>query len=104
MRKFLIVLLLLLAPNLVWADSAWVLWVKQEFLRDKEIRWERVTAMPTYELCFKVLFGIVKGAVEAEDSQVVYDQRTKYIGFDPIRKGFKTVEYNCFPDTIDPRK
>lgn len=101
------------------AECAWVLWEKKEetiFEKGKpypnySVTWEIVYAVPKFEQCLQML----KANLEKRGGY--YTKAKSEGGFPGIEiivkaefimlngEGYsQTIEFRCFPDTIDPRK
>ena len=102
------------------AECAWVLWRKTEktiFVKDKQYpdysaNWERMEAVPKFEQCMQRMREF------SERNNDAYLKGKSVGGFPGIKieklpslglmlsgEGFiETIEFKCFPDTIDPRK
>ena len=113
------IILCLFTISIASAECAWVLWTKTEktiSVKDKtgvdySVRWELLHAVPTYEQCLQMLNDAV-----ARNGRI-YTEGKSEGGFQGINitvsPGYilltgeeltHSIEYKCFPDTIDPRK
>lgn len=105
----------------VWgAECAWVLWKKTEKTTfgkyrqysDLSVKWELMEAVPKFEQCLQRVREYserqytlyVKGKLE-EELLGTKLERLPSEGLMLSGEGWKqTIEWKCFPDTIDPRK
>lgn len=104
MRKFLIVLLLLSSANLAGADCAWVVWFKTYKFETKETIWNRRAAAPSFEMCMAVTEEAASSMLKyfGADYKITYESKASYtVEQKGIRRSFS---FQCFPDTVDPRK
>ena len=105
----------------VWgAECAWVLWKKTEKTMvgkykqypDHSVSWELMDAVPKFEQCLQ------SGREYSERQYSLYLKGKSEGEFQGMRIGkspsgglmlseeglTQTIEFKCFPDTIDPRK
>jgi hypothetical protein len=118
-RFFLAIIFCLFLGSVANAQSAWVLWKRVSHnLIDKEGKWELKIAFPTYNECLEVKESELRDTgktakawkeVMNEENQgnrswVRINPGVNVIVWDEKESKFTIYEYNCFPDTIDPRK
>ena len=89
---------LVLAPHVAWAECAWVLWVipsaVKQIMPDGTIvwghqgQWSVVSAYTTHSECNAAAVGL---------SQINLKARRQ-----PLSVGDMFASWQCFPDTVDP--
>ena len=105
----------------VWgAECAWVLWKKTErtiFEKDKQypdhsVNWELIEAVPKFEQCLQRMKefserhnnAYLKGKSEGGFPGIKIEKLPSE-GLMLTGEGLiQTIEFKCFPDTVDPRK
>jgi hypothetical protein len=117
-----------LAPSAsVWAECAWVLWVKETMYSDpnpKDGQWGRETtdrtpieASPREAECRQKLQDIIKRITHPEEAPRTVKMLYKVTGGDSVTLLFyakdgkptdtpthsQVLSYFCLPDTVDPR-
>lgn len=94
------------------AECAWVLW-KSTTVNYEEAskRWELIIAVPTYRQCLDAKSNLITSEIEVYEK---ISKNAKLTSQDHIvaimqdkpnqKRIINTLDYYCFPDTIDPRK
>ena len=92
----------------VWgAECAWVLWKKYERVSEnRTVTWELIGAVPQYQECLKMQKKVLEGDKKfwkesLKDSVTLSDWM---ISIKTVDGAIGMITYECFPDTIDPRK
>jgi hypothetical protein len=90
------------------AECAWVLWTKTEAsVKNKglDVRWELIGAVPKYEQCVNMLKSTYQNykkawlGTEIDSKEKANDEKFILLPF----LGY-SIQFYCFPDTVDPRK
>jgi hypothetical protein len=116
----LAIIFCLLMSSTVNAECAWVMWMKTEKTTfgkykqypDRSVKWELIEAVPKFEQCSQrageyserqyTLY--LKGKLEGELLGMKLEKLSSG-GLILSGEGWtQTIEWKCFPDTIDPRK
>ncbi len=108
-------LALLLIPQAVAAECAWVLWVQEERPISSRERWDLLKAFPDHKACSEELAVWLKKNIEAYRAIVgpkelgginrVVIFENGVTRFDhPGGMGIVIERFYCLPDTIDPRE
>lgn len=111
-RVLLVVLFCLFVSSITNAQCAWVLWKSTTInFAETSKRWEIIIAVPTYEQCLMAKKGLIQNELESyrklfgSADIISPDHILAYIpGPNNQRSLTNTLDYYCFPDTIDPRK
>jgi len=89
------------------AEGTWVLWKSTTINVDETSkRWEIIIAVPTYEQCSIIKKDLIQKELEVyrkffKSADVTSPDHVLAV----MREGvINTLDYYCFPDTIDPRK
>jgi hypothetical protein len=88
------------------AECAWVLWKRYERVEfGRHVEWELIGAVPQYEACLKLQKKVLEGDKESYKRNLnknvdIYDGMITI----KLEKGLWMLSYECFPDTVDPRK
>lgn len=105
---FLVILLILFIGDMANAQCAWVLWKKvSEGALDLNAKWELENAVPTYNMCLDLLVDRVESikAMWADDPDYTILAFFSSVTLRNKSKRHSTYfNFQCFPDTIDPRK
>jgi hypothetical protein len=102
--------------NIANAQCAWVLWKSSKFISNlQEVSWELISAVPTHGQCLEmkeVLFEQEKIAYKKLKTDMP-DLKIEMILVKPeipdhisvvFQDRVQWLDYQCLPDTIDPRK
>lgn len=122
LRVFLIGLMVFGCADICMADCAWVLWMKTDYYQIENeklkhgIEWEMIIACPKFEQCldsqrqayqqkkqywetnFKNIIQVIPEPF-SKDSQILRIRLKN-----KKDNGFADLIFQCFPDTLDPRK
>jgi hypothetical protein len=120
MKKVLLVIILcLLMRSIANAECAWVLWKIHRFYIDnvnlpesaRHTEWSRVVVVTNYKECRMNQLSTLRAEVAL--SKVFHpDSIDSWEGLEGgpsnitlhFKGGYEVIEFQCFPDTIDPRK
>jgi hypothetical protein len=107
-KKFLIAIIFsFIMSSMAEAECAWVLWLKHcSFVaktgENLKCEWELNEAYPTHEQCMSVRENIWTGYKKMflKSDGVPFG----YLNLNKDSDTALTIDFRCFPDTIDPRK
>lgn len=117
-RVLLTIIFCLFASSMANAQCAWVLYERVSHnLGHKEGKWELRIAFPSYNECLEAKESEVRALGEMMGGWPKFEERNQgnkgwvkinpgfnVILWDEKRQEFTIWEYQCFPDTINPRK
>ena len=96
-----------LVVNIANAQCAWLLWKSTTINVDETSkRWEIIIAVPTYEQCSIAKKDLIQNELEVyrklfKSADVTSPDHILAV----MREGvINTLDYYCFPGTVDPRK
>jgi len=113
MKKILLATIFcLFMSSVANAQCAWVLWKSTTInLGEKGKRWKIIIAVPTYKQCLTAKSDLIESDIETyrklfNSADVTSpDHILAYTPGPKNQRGLiNTLDYYCFPDTIDPRK
>jgi hypothetical protein len=117
MKRWLAMSGLLVLPVVADAECAWLLWTRTTHVKplqkepwfEEGTRWERGTAVKTFEQCLHVKQRVWE--VVAEDNLSTgsnvekVDKVPGEVVFVEYKSGWRINRWlSCYPDTVDPRK
>jgi hypothetical protein len=113
MKRLLLGMILFFIPNIVYAQSAWVLWESNG--DDGYLHWQVEDAFPSHDECKQarqMKCERRKDQLEVGKAIMPDIKLERVVGACPDSltlfykdsSKVREVVYKCFPDTIDPRK